>query len=202
MNVVIQPEYVLAKYPNKVITPLKLQKLLYYVKVWSLIAGKPLYAGQFHRWSYGPVDQVVYHNYKVYGQGPIPVPSNPPIIIDSEAKALADFILEAYIIFSAYDLSAMTHREQPWQNTPNGEIISDTVILDYYCNHPFARNFNPFDPDGKPFYAVQSDAWHAFTMDMVKEEAEQYHSYESYSEYKQQVKAAQKDVQQIFDKLV
>lgn len=49
------------------ITPLKLQKLLYYLKVWGIVSGKELLeSGQFKAWKNGPVNSYVYHQYNMY----------------------------------------------------------------------------------------------------------------------------------------
>lgn len=38
------------------ISPMKLQKLMYYLKVWGLVVGTPLVASAFQKWTYGPVE--------------------------------------------------------------------------------------------------------------------------------------------------
>ena len=45
-------DYILASYPNKDITPMKLQKLAYYTKVWTLVAGLPVVDADFQKSSY------------------------------------------------------------------------------------------------------------------------------------------------------
>ena len=54
------PHYILATYADYKITPLKLQKLLYYAKVWGIVAGEELYQGEFKKWTHGPVNTEVY----------------------------------------------------------------------------------------------------------------------------------------------
>lgn len=188
--------YVLQYNINQAITHLKLQKLLYYIKVWSLVAERPLYEGVFHHWHYGPVDKQVYHQYKHYGRGPIPMPETYAIIPKPDGEMLLDFILVAYMPHSAYTLSAMSHQELPWLNTPQDTIISDESILSYYQKHHFVRNFKPFDPEHKPFYLVKSNSWYAFTMDMSAEDAKSCESYSSFANYKQHMAQAQQEIQQ------
>ena len=59
-------------------------------------------------------------------------------ITESQEEVLK-FILDNYINFSAFTLSAMTHNEEPWLETPKNAIISDKLILDYYSKQPFAK---------------------------------------------------------------
>ena len=191
--------YTLQHDPKQTITPMKLQKLLYYIKVWSLIAGTPLYDGEFCHWDYGPVDEEVYHQYKHYGRQSIPVPETPALIDNPESEILLDFILTAYQPHSAYTLSAMTHQELPWLNTARNAIIKNSDIINYYQQHTFAQNFNPFDPQHKPFYPVQSNTWHAFTMDMNPEDAEQHTQFSSFASYKQELAQAQQELQHLFE---
>ena len=165
------------------ITPLKLQKLLYYVKAWGLVAGHPLVPVPFRRWKLGPVNPDVYDAFKVYGREPIPYTEavEEP---QGEAKRLVDFIGTCYNPFSALTLSAMTHKEAPWLETAPDEVIPEPLMQAYYREQPFALNF-PFDPDREPFYPVQSDFSHAFTMDMDRQSKEALVTYASYNAYRE-----------------
>lgn len=163
------------------VSPLKAQKLLYYVKAWGHVAGQLLVPGGFEKWDHGPVNRDVYHAYKQYGEEPIPflkVPKEPK----GEKKKLIDFISTCYAQFNALTLSSMTHEEEPWIRTPKNEFIPVALMRAYYREQPFARNF-PFDPDRSPFYPVDSDAGHTFTLDMSEQEAEQAKTYASYRDY-------------------
>ena len=54
------------------ITPMKLQKLIYFAHGWHLaIIGEPLIDECVQAWSYGPVIDSIYHEFKEYGSGPI-----------------------------------------------------------------------------------------------------------------------------------
>lgn len=181
-------DYILSSYADKQITPMKLQKLAYYVKVWTLVAGFPVTDAPFQRWAYGPVNEELYHTYKTYGNRVINKEVVKPSLPDDEQ--LINFILENYADYSAFELSAMTHNEEPWQETANGKTIPDQLIKSYYSQDPFARNFVKFDPENNPFYMLQDDAWHAFTMDMSPEDVEQSGTAPSYAQYQQYKKEA------------
>lgn len=56
------------------VSNLKLQKLLYYAQGFHLaMTGRPLFDEPIQAWMHGPVVPAVYHAFKVYGSGPIPV---------------------------------------------------------------------------------------------------------------------------------
>ncbi|MCB9104822.1 MAG: DUF4065 domain-containing protein [Anaerolineales bacterium] len=187
------PHYILGHYSNSKITPLKLQKLLYYVKVWGIVAGVELYQGEFMRWEHGPVNADVYHRYKSFGRNPIDQPYTESPNFDGSKKELIDFIVAAYLPFSAISLSAMTHKESPWQNTPPNYVISHDKILDFYSQQLFAHNFNPFDPIKKPYFPVQSNSWYAYILDMTTDDVERHTRFSSFQDYQKRLKQAQDD---------
>lgn len=191
-------DFILASYPNKGITPMKLQKLAYYSKVWSLVAGKPFITALFKKWDYGPVNSAIYNKYKHYKNAVIEdIPVTTPIV-DSEQEALLKFILNNYVNYSAYSLSTMTHNEAPWLNTTKNGTITDDAIVDFYSSKPFAKNFKGDISLKGPFHVLHSNSWHSFTLDMEPEEVATFESYSSYDEFQKQSKKAESD----FDELI
>mgnify|MGYP006901806588 CR=1 FL=1 len=67
------PDHILKIGVDYKITPLKLQRLLWYVKVWGIVAGVPLYEGEFHRERNGPINLEVYEKYKSFRNNKIVV---------------------------------------------------------------------------------------------------------------------------------
>ncbi|MCB0210374.1 MAG: DUF4065 domain-containing protein [Anaerolineae bacterium] len=191
------PHYILGHYSKSKITPLKLQKLLYYVKVWGIVAGVELYQGEFMRWEHGPVNADVYRQYKSFGRNPIVQPYIESPSFDGLQKELIDFIIAAYVPFSAISLSAMTHKESPWQDTSPNCIISHDKILDFYSQQLFAHNFNPFDPIDKPYFPVQSNSWYAYILDMTTDDVERHTRFSSFQDYQTRLKQAQADTDDI-----
>ena len=187
MNALSLSHYILDHYSN--ISPMKLQKLLYYVKVWGVVSNEHLLVADFEKWSYGPVNNEVYQEYKNFGKDPITKINHNGTQPPQPLKKTIDFILDCYTPYDALTLSAMTHEDKPWQETPLNTIISDKVIKSFYSKLPFAKNF-PFDA-GKPFYPVQTDLHYAYIFDMNKKDAESLKVYSSYNEYKQQLKKTQ-----------
>lgn len=126
-----------AKKHNKPITPLQLQKLMYFAQGWWLTdSDDPLINEPFEAWEYGPVCSSVYHEFKHLGNRAIGsdkrmldvlvddekgtfdvVISKPVGKEDDVATSLLDFVWEKYSDFSGVELSAMTHFEKvgnPW----------------------------------------------------------------------------------------
>ncbi|MFH1214675.1 MAG: type II toxin-antitoxin system antitoxin SocA domain-containing protein, partial [Candidatus Neomarinimicrobiota bacterium] len=162
-------EYVIEYHKGKSfgVSPMKLQKILYYLKVWSLVDGHPLFRESFEKWEYGPVNRAIYHHYQKYGRNPIQPEAGKPVSIDHDKKILADFILDCYAPINAISLSMLTHNEAPWKDTVKDAVITDESIMVFYNKQPFAKNF-PLDFSNKPFYPVMTDLNYAFLTDMSK----------------------------------
>lgn len=109
-------------------SPMKLQKLCYYVQGYKLAIdkGKALFSEDFEAWTYGPVIPALYHKYKEFGYKGIE--------IEVEEKKMTKNILELIEkiveIYGRYDgaaLSTMTHRETPWLEA-NNEVSQNKII--------------------------------------------------------------------------
>jgi uncharacterized phage-associated protein len=202
INALTLAEFILASYPGKGITPMKLQKLAYYTKAWTLVAGEPQVIADFKKWDFGPVNQEIYYAYKSFKGNEIIAGQSASYDIPESQEDVLKFILDNYINFSAFTLSAMTHNEEPWLKTPKNTIISDKLILDYYSKQPFAKNFINTVPKKGLFHLLQCDAWHAFTLDMDSKEAEAFESYSSYDDFLKQSKEAKSEYQEFFKEIL
>ncbi len=171
------------------ITPLKLQKLLYYVYVWGIVAHNKVLDAGFEKWDLGPVNTEVYHHFKSYGKSEIAKDNFPKVILSSSNKKFVDFIASNYIKYSAVTLSAMTHKDQPWKNTPQNSTIDEKAIKSFYNNLNFAKNF----PLGKAeyFYPVETDLHYSYILDMPSSTGKKTFYYNSYKEYLQLEKQSQ-----------
>lgn len=189
--------YIINHFKN--ISHLKLQKLLYYLKVWGIVSGEELVEGNFVKWKYGPVNKEVWTAFKKYKEQIIPKNIGCDPVFTEDQKKFVDFVLECYNPYDALTLSSMTHAEDPWNSTAPDCVISEKSIEEYYSDLFFAKNF-PVDPS-KPFYPVQTNMYHAYILDMSKEEAQQYTVYPSFEAYKKQVEEAEKQSAEILSKL-
>lgn len=96
------------------ITPLKLQKLIYYAQAWFLaLEGRPLFRDRIEAWAHGPVCRTVYERYRDYGWGSIPAPEDDIDLKQDEIEHL-EMIMDAYGDMSAKKLEHLTHNEDPW----------------------------------------------------------------------------------------
>lgn len=174
------------------VTPLKLQKLLFYVKSWGLVAGRNVVPGAFEKWKHGPVCREVYDHYKQFGRSHVPV--GPDIAwLDGDDAAHLKFVVQAYGRFSAIELSSMTHRERPWKAAQMNAVISDESILAYYSAQPFADNF----PLGSRTFVrlPVGDAEAAFSMDMDDEAAARYRTVDDLDAYIRRLKSEEVEVE-------
>lgn len=124
------------------ITPLKLQKLIYYAQAWSLALPKrayPLFEEDMQAWAHGPVVESVFHEYKHAGWDALPAPDEVPEIAEKDAAHLSE-ILSVFGEFSAKHLERMTHHEDPWleargdilPEARSNAVISKERMMDYY----------------------------------------------------------------------
>ena len=195
-------EYIVNSYHGtsiEVISPLKLQKLLYYIYVWGIISGQEIIEDCFYKWKNGPVNPPVYNHYKKFGSSEIqPVFSN-NITLTSTEKIFIDFIITNYIKFSAITLSAMTHQDKPWQDTSSNEIITVESIKEFYSKLNFAKNF-PLDMNN-PFFPVETDLHYSFVLDFSNKISNKPFYYNSYSEYLELEKNSKSDFEKQFNQL-
>jgi uncharacterized phage-associated protein len=113
------------------LTPMKIQKLVYFAHGWHLaLKDGPLIVESVEAWEYGPVVPELYHELKKFGSGVVTgrmtrlvavgdgslnVMFERPTITDSETQTLVDKVWNVYGGFDAVTLSAMTHRaDTPW----------------------------------------------------------------------------------------
>lgn len=119
------------------ISNLKLQKLVYYAQGFHLaMFDKPLFDDVIEAWMYGPVTPNLYAEYKIHGDGPLPVPYGKVDIdkYNSETKELLDEVYQVYGQFAAWVLSGFTHDEPPYINAwkAKDKTISHKDLKSYF----------------------------------------------------------------------
>jgi uncharacterized phage-associated protein len=150
----------IAKKSHAQLTPMKLQKLVYYAHGWSLgLGGRPLIDEPVEAWKWGPVVPSVYHEFKKYGADPITEPATdflgkeiPEVPRQDEyTTSLLERIWEVYCGFTPSQLSNMTHdSDGPWQATVNrvgagvpGVPINNDLIAEYFASKITTREPEP-----------------------------------------------------------
>ena len=120
----------LAQEKQEDLTPLKLQKLLYFAHGWHLVLddkGEPLLDEVIEAWRYGPVVPSIYHKFKDFRDEPINIDAytrdsfySIPNLSDDEIAILDPFLRKIWEIYAphpALHLSNLTHLSgAPWRD--------------------------------------------------------------------------------------
>lgn len=132
---------------RRTISPLKLQKLIYYAQAWhvTLNEGKKMFDEDIEAWVHGPVVRSVYRKYRHYGYNFISeeIKQLPPKLNEKEyenIKETLDLVWKLYNELDAKTLEKMTHSEAPWRQARKGipsheasnRIITTQSMRDYY----------------------------------------------------------------------
>lgn len=127
------------------LTPMKLQKLMFYAQSWYLkIYDEPLIDDFFSKWQYGPVIPSLYHEVKSYGssqinslisnlmhtpQGVMIATPNVPRQ-DTKTRQLIDKIVSVYGPLRGTQLSYLTHQPgTAWSRTEGYSSVIGNNLL-------------------------------------------------------------------------
>jgi putative zinc finger/helix-turn-helix YgiT family protein len=134
-------KYILNKTAD--ITPLALQKLLYYAQsFYKAFYDECLFNDNCEAWVHGPVYRRIYYKYREYGYDQIEdehIQYDDIKLTESE-KEMLDSIIDNFGCYSGKVLEMMTHREKPWSLTRMGldpkegsnKIIKKELIEEYF----------------------------------------------------------------------
>ncbi|CCG41827.1 Panacea domain-containing protein [Magnetospirillum molischianum] len=122
-------------------TAMKLQKLVYYAQVWSLVWDeRPLFPQRIEAWANGPVCPDLYRLHQgLFRVGPHEIPGNPDEI-DGDGQDTIRGVLNFYSDKSAQWLSDLSHQEAPWRDSRAGladgdrgsREITHAAMAEYY----------------------------------------------------------------------
>lgn len=114
------------------ITPLKLQKLVYYCQGFHLaMFSNVLFPEEIEAWLHGPVVSELYHFFKKAGDEIVAAPLEfEETIFSANQRELLDEVIESYGQFSAWRLRNMTHEELPWKNAYKPGVNNVISIVD------------------------------------------------------------------------
>ena len=128
------------------ISPLKLQKLVYYAQAWYLTAfGEPLFDERVEAWVHGPVVPTLYHRFKETCRDCALEVGEAGLSIVEFPRETTQLLEEVYSIYgehSAGYLEKLTHNEAPWIDARKGlqlyeksnrEITHESMI-NYYSS--------------------------------------------------------------------
>lgn len=136
------------------ITPLALQKLLYYAQsFFKAFTGEYLFHNNCEAWVHGPVYRNVYYKYKNYGYNPIEESDYDytDVELTKIEKEILDSVIRNFGCYSGKVLEKMTHVEMPWSRTRIGlrddessdRIIVKELIAEYFEN--IKQKYNMFN---------------------------------------------------------
>ena len=114
------------------VTPLTLQKLLYYIQGnYAAIYDKPLFDAPCEAWVHGPVYRNVYNLFRDFKYNPIDddrfVPLKERALpLTPEAKEVVDRVLDTFGMYSGKVLESITHKETPWLDARKGFLPDET----------------------------------------------------------------------------
>lgn len=128
------------------VTPLALQKLLYYIQSIHLaVYNTPLFDVPCEAWVHGPVYRNVYILFKDFKFSPIEDYRFAPLKdeteqLSAESFALVDRVIQTFGIYSAKTLEQITHKEDPWllaregilPDQPSDSVISLSSMKTYF----------------------------------------------------------------------
>lgn len=134
-------EYIIAI--GKEITPLALQKILYYAQgFYKAFFGKFLFEDDCQAWVHGPVYVNIYEKYKEFKSANIFIDVDYDIedIIEDEKREILDAVIKYFGYYNGKALEKMSHFETPWINARKGllpiensnNIISKNDIKEYF----------------------------------------------------------------------
>lgn len=119
---------------KKGVSPLKLQKLLYYAQVWFFVKkNDSLFEDDIQAWVFGPVVYDVWSNLRFIKRGDIiPLRKATDAINDTDTLQHLNDVWNAYGSLSGAQLVDATHQELPWKNSRKGLLTnqpSNQVVL-------------------------------------------------------------------------
>lgn len=134
-------EYIISKCEE--ITPLALQKLLYYSQAFTrLFTNNNLFDDDCEAWVHGPVYRNVYEKYRDFGRNQIEYENNIISLDNDMEEKIVDAVIKYFGCYSGKMLERMTHEEKPWVINRQGlgkyesssNVIEKEVIDEYFNN--------------------------------------------------------------------
>lgn len=124
------------------ITPLALQKALYYIQgFYFAFMQEYLFKEDCEAWAHGPVFREIYQRYSSYRFDPIETGETcDESILSNYEKAIVDSIIRNLCCYSGKTLESFTHSEEPWLKTRgdlnvaanSNRVIHKKVVGDYF----------------------------------------------------------------------
>ncbi len=138
-------KHIIAKMED--ITPLALQKILYYIQGFSTyFFDKPIFNDNAEAWVHGPVYREIYDRFSYYRYNPISKNEfesyNEIDSLNEKELKLIDSVINNFGVYSGKILEKMTHTTIPWEEGRkelseeeySSNIIDTDTMKDYFTN--------------------------------------------------------------------
>ncbi len=146
------------------ITPLALQKILYYIQgIFMVNYDRPLFGEDCQAWLHGPVYEEVYNMFKGFKYNPIEdkrfvIFRDRFQMLSDEEKKVIDMVLNSFGMYSGKTLERITHKEAPWADAYDdnnvcgytNELITKEAIRNYFKS--ISQDFNLKSEEGLKVY--------------------------------------------------
>ncbi len=126
------------------ITPLALQKALYYIQgFYYAFFKKYMFTEDCQAWAHGPVYRSIYAAFADYHFDPIAkIEEFDSSVFSTQEKAIIDSVIKNICCYSGKVLEKFTHNEQPWiitrgdilDSAPSNRIIDKKMIGDFFLS--------------------------------------------------------------------
>lgn len=128
------------------ITPLMLQKILYFIQgIYLALYGEAIFAEDCRAWVHGPVYPEVYDLFRDFKYSPIEdarfalLEGTSGALSDDE-KRVVDLVVNTFGMYGGKTLERITHNENPWKEArkgygdgiPSNELLPKERIMRYY----------------------------------------------------------------------
>ncbi len=140
------------------VSPMKLQKLVYFAFGWGLVLKDiALFTEPIQAWEHGPVIPSLYHEFKVFGWQPIKGrsfhlrPDGSTVVRsiplkDRAARKAVSWAWEAYGQFSAAELRRLTHAEgTPWSEIKKQDMLETEIPVEAIRIHFLKKRRDFYD---------------------------------------------------------
>lgn len=128
------------------VTPLMLQKLLYFMQgIHLALYGEPIFLEDCRAWIHGPVYPDVYDLFKDFKYNPIDdarfaMFSETSDALSDHEKKVAELVVNTFGMYSGKALERITHKEDPWKKArrgygdgiPSSERLTKQSMMEYY----------------------------------------------------------------------
>lgn len=117
------------------VTPLKLQKMLYYVQGVGYKNNLKVIKDNFVAWDYGPVIKKIYAKYKAYDSSELVADENADLSKleqDDGFMAVVNQAISEYGVYDGLFLMKKSHDELPWQQTEKDKVIADDLMKRFF----------------------------------------------------------------------